>query len=93
MASVRPGITIKQYQDFVRDVYGKPNDLHFDLFDMTSNVERFAMRALKGIRKRDRERTRFNLLISLSRFMSTLNRLHINLEDDLFRRFPYLCSY
>jgi NTP pyrophosphatase (non-canonical NTP hydrolase) len=93
MASVSPDVSIKHFQDFVNEVYGRPNDLHYDLMDMLSNIERFAMRGLKGIRKNDMKRARFNLLISLSWFTSTLNRLHINLEDILFRRFPYLCSY
>jgi len=34
-----------------------------------------------------------NLLLSLSWFTSIMNRLHINLEDEVWNRFPYLCSY
>lgn len=93
MPSVSPDTTIREYQDFVREVYGKPNDLHFDLHDMMNNVQRFAMRGLKGIRKGDAEKTRANLIISMSWFISTLNRLHIDAEDALWKRFPYLCSY
>lgn len=93
MARVRPDTTIGEYQDFVREVYGRPNDLHFDLHDMLNNTQRFAMRGLKGIRKNDPEKTRINLIISLSWFVSTLNRLHIEVEDVLWRRFPHLCSY
>lgn len=93
MASVSRDTTIREYQDFVRHVYGKPNDMHFDLFDMVSNVQRFAMRGLKGIRMGDREKTRKNLLISLSWFISTMNRLHIDIEDAVWNRYPYLCSY
>jgi NTP pyrophosphatase (non-canonical NTP hydrolase) len=60
---------------------------------MFSNVERFAMRGLKGIRKGDYEKTKINLLIATSWFTSVLNRLQINLDDVLWRRFPYACSY
>lgn len=60
---------------------------------MLSNVERFTMRSLKGIRKNNQNKTRFNLLIALSWFMSTLNRLHIELDESVWKRFPYLCSY
>ena len=93
MPSMKRDGTIRDLQEFTRQVYGKPNDLHFDLFAMLSNVERFAMRALKGIRKADREKTRKNLIISMSWFMSTLNRLHIDLEEEVWKRFPHLCSY
>ena len=93
MPSVRPDITIREYQDFVREVYGKPNDLHFDLHDMLNNVQRFAMRGLKGIRQGKPDKIRANILISMSWFVSTINRLHINIEDALWKRYPYLCSY
>lgn len=93
MASVKPDTTIKEYQDFVKEVYGLHNDRNFSLGDMISNVERFAMRALKGIRKDDKEKTKINLLISNSWFFSMTNQLHIDLEDAVWKRFPYLCSY
>ncbi len=93
MPGIVPGSTVRQYQDFIMEVYGRPNDRHFDLWDMMSNVERFAMRALKGIRKGDKEKTRINILISMSWFTSLMNRLHIDIEDAVWNRFPYLCSY
>lgn len=51
------------------------------------------MRGLKGIRKGDHEKTKLNLLIALSWFMSTMNQLSIDIEDEVWNRFPYLCSY
>lgn len=93
MPRVNLDTTIWEYQNFVKVVYGKPNDLHYDLSDMLNNIQRFAMRALKGVRKGDSEKTRTNLMISLSWFMSTMNRFHINLEEVVWKRFPYLCSY
>ncbi|MBI2584231.1 MAG: hypothetical protein HYW25_06175 [Candidatus Aenigmarchaeota archaeon] len=85
--------TIKECQNFIEEVYGFHNDRHFSLWDMISNVERFAMRGLKGIRKNDREKARLNLLISLSWFLSVMNRLHIDLDEEVWNRFPHLCSY
>jgi NTP pyrophosphatase (non-canonical NTP hydrolase) len=93
MASITPSTTIKQYREFTDYVYGIPNQRDFELSDMLSNIERFAMRSLKGIRKNDLERTKYNLLIALSWFVSALNRLHIDLELIVWNRFPYLCSY
>lgn len=93
MPSVSKDTTIKQYQNFVSTVYGRSNERHFSLWDMHTNMERFAMRALKGIRKNELEKTKLNLLISLSWFISTLNRLHIDLEAEIWKKFPYMCSY
>ncbi|XOB42136.1 MAG: MazG-like family protein [Candidatus Nealsonbacteria bacterium] len=93
MASVKQNTTIKEYQSFVKEVYGLSNDRYFSLWNMVSNVERFMMRGLKGIRKNDKEKTKINLLIAFSWFMSTMNQLHIDIENQTWKRFPYLCSY
>lgn len=93
MPSVSQNTTIGEYQNFVNGVYGKSNERYFELGDMLTNIQRFSMRALRGIRKGDPTKTRLNLLISTSWFMSTLNKLHINLEDEVWKRFPHLCSY
>ncbi len=93
MASVKPNTTVNEYQVFVKEVYGLSNDRYFSTQDMLANVERFMMRSLKGIRKNDKEKTKLNLLISFSWFMSMMNQFHINIEDEVWKRFPYLCSY
>lgn len=93
MSSVKPDTTIKEYQDFVKQVYGLPNDRHFGVSEMLANIQRFAMWGIKGIRKNDREKTKLNLIISLSWFMSVMNQLHIDLENEVWKRFPYVCSY
>lgn len=93
MASVQLNTTIREYQTFVKEVYGLSNDRYFSTQDMLTNVERFVTRGLKGIRMGDKEKTKINLLISISWFMSMMNQLHINIENEVWKRFPYLCSY
>jgi NTP pyrophosphatase (non-canonical NTP hydrolase) len=85
--------TMLEFQKTVQRIYGVPNDRQYSIWDLASNCERFAMRALKGIRKKDREKLRKNLLISMSWFVSIMNRMHIDLEDAVWRRFPHACSY
>lgn len=85
--------SLSEFQAFVKDVYGLPNDRSYSLESLLTQQQRFSMRALKGIRKRDKEKIKFNLLISLSWFMSIANRLHIDVEDCVWKRFPMLCSY
>ena len=93
MASIKQDTTIREYQNFVKEVYGLSNDRYFGLWDMIINMERFMMRGLKGIRKNNKEKTKVNLLISFSWFMSIMNQLHIDIENEVWKRFPYLCSY
>src|SRR4030042_4723871 len=93
MPSVKPNSTISEYQDFVQQVYGLHNMRNYSVGNLLTNTQRFAMRGLKGIRKKDREKTKINLLLSLSWLMSIMNQLHINIEDEIWNRFPYLCSY
>jgi NTP pyrophosphatase (non-canonical NTP hydrolase) len=93
MPVIKPNVSISQYQNFIREVYGLSNDRQFGVGEMVSNIERFLMRGLKGIRKNDPEKTKFNLLISFSWFMSLMNQLHIGIEEELWKRFPCVCSY
>lgn len=93
MATVLPDASIEQFQLFVKEVYEIPNNRHFELGEMLNNMQRFGMRGLKGIRKGDLERTKKNMIISFSFFMSILNRLRINVEEEIWQRFPYVCSY
>lgn len=93
MASIQRSTSINQYQDFVGEVYGLNNDRYFNVGDMLTQIQRFAMRGLKGIRKDDKDKIKTNLLVSLSWFMSLANQLHIKTEEEIWKRFPYLCSY
>ncbi len=93
MASIKKDSTIREYQNFTNDVYGLNNDRYFSREDMLIQIQRFIMRALKGIRKDDQEKVKTNLLIAFSWFTSLINQWHLNLEDEIWQRFPYLCSY
>jgi len=93
MAFVKKDTTIKEYQNFIKEVYGLSNERYFSLEDMVINIERFIMKGLKGIRKGDKEKIKINLLIANSWFTSVMNQLHIDLENEVWKRFPYLCSY
>ena len=86
-----------ELQRVVRSVYGLPNDRYFDLADMATNVGRFTMRAIKAVRKgkssEHLDRCSRNLGIGVSWFCSAANRLHIDIDDALWSRFPYACPY
>lgn len=61
-------------------IYGAPNSRSYSTEDLLSQEQRFAVRALKGIRKGDTEKIRINLLISLSWLMSLVNRFGIDVD-------------
>ncbi len=93
MASVKKDTTINEYRNFVKEVFGSVNIKDYGLWDILTNMERFIMRALKGIRKKDKNKIKINLLITLSWFMSIMNQFQIDIENEIWKRFPYLCSY
>ncbi len=85
--------TMADLQAFVAAVYATPDDRIYSLWDLPVQEERFAMRALKGIRQGNMQKLNHNLLIALSWLMSIANRLHIDADEETWRRFPYRCSY
>ncbi|MEK7515758.1 MAG: hypothetical protein AAB555_02410 [Patescibacteria group bacterium] len=93
MASLKKTGTIRDLQDFIAAIYSLPDDRLYSIWDILTHQQRFAMRALKGIRKNNKEKLKNNLLISLSWLMAVANRLHIDVEDEVWARFPKRCSY
>ncbi|MBN2585225.1 hypothetical protein JXA59_01060 [Patescibacteria group bacterium] len=85
--------SIADYQQLMRDIYDLPGDRNFSMSDILAQQQRFTMRALKGIRKGDMQQLRLNLLDAFSWSMTVVNRLHFNIEDVIWCRFPYQCSY
>lgn len=77
----------------MKKTYSVPDDRFYSLGDLLINQERFAMRALKGIRKNDKTRLKNNLAIAFSWMMTIGNRLHVDIEKVTYLRFPYSCSY
>ena len=89
----RENESIADYQEMMSAVYSIPDDRAFSISDLLSHQARFTMRALKGIRKGDMKKLKNNLVVSLSWVATISNRLHIDMQAALWRRFPHLCSY
>ena len=75
------------------DMYGLPDDQLYSIFDLLTQMQRFTMRTLKGIRKDNKEKLEKNLLVSFAWLMAIANRMHIDVENEVWKRFPALCSY
>jgi NTP pyrophosphatase (non-canonical NTP hydrolase) len=93
MASFRKNGTLQDFQKFIFAVYALPDDRLYSIEDLLMQEQRFSMRALKGIRKGNHEKIRVNMLIAFSWLMAIANRLHIDIEEELWKRFPMRCSY
>ena len=93
MASFRKNQSLQDLQGIIGQIYNLPNDRDYSLPDLLTQQQRFSMRALKGIRKGDSRKIQNNLLISISWLMSIANRLHIDVENEVWQRFPGVCSY
>lgn len=93
MASFTKDGSLADFQRFIQEVYGLPDDRLFSVSDLISNQERFTMRALKGIRKGDFKKLKLNLMVATSWLMALANRFHIDLENIVWNRFPMICSY
>lgn len=93
MSSMPKNPSFGDLQKFNNEVYGLPNDRNYSVADLLVQLQRFSMRALKGIRKNNKSKIELNLLISLSWLMSITGRLHINIDEILWKRFPNCCSY
>lgn len=85
--------SIRKFQQFIQDVYSIPDDRLYSIWDLLVQQQRFTMRALKGIRKGNIEKATYNILVSFSWLMAITNRLHIDMENEVWARFPMLCSY
>ncbi|OGY21297.1 MAG: hypothetical protein A2126_02450 [Candidatus Woykebacteria bacterium GWB1_45_5] len=93
MVKILPSASLNEAQEAIQKIYGLPDDRLYSVWDLLSNQQRFAMRALKGIRQGDKRKVKLNLIISFCWILAIMNRLHINLEESVWQRFPYRCSY
>jgi len=91
--SFKNGENLEAFQKFIEKVYALPDDRLYSIWDILVQEQRFAMRALKGIRKGNIDKLKNNLLICFAWLMAIANRLHINVENETWKRFPYACSY
>jgi NTP pyrophosphatase (non-canonical NTP hydrolase) len=88
-----PKGSLGDFRELMQNIYGVHDDRFYSMWDLMSNLERYTMRALKGIRKNDTQKLTHNLLISISWAMAIANRLHISVDGRLWERFPFHCSY
>ncbi len=81
-------------------VYREVNDRHYSAEKMFARLHRHITHILKAVRKHEWEKREeayenimYHLCMAFSWSLAMLNRYHINLSDDMWRRFPGVCPY
>jgi len=93
MSSFTKEGSLADFQQLIDNLYRTVDDQLFSLFQLISITSRFTMRVVKGVRKDDREMVVSNLTRAFSWLMTLANRLHIDVSDVMWKRFPGVCSY
>src|SRR3989344_2115503 len=85
--------SLRDFQRLVKSIYTRSGDRLFSVSDLVAQRSRFTMRALKGIRKGDKDKLKRNLAIAFLWGMAVPNRYELDIEDLVWKRFPQRCSY
>jgi len=74
----------------VDKIYGVQDDRLYDLEDHFYYERKFLLRYTQSAKK---EYKMQNLVISLAWFLGAMKRFHIDLDKELFKRYPYKCPF
>ncbi len=80
-------------QGINKEIYEVQNDRNFETSRMVSRLHRYVTLLLKAVRKDKLQSAGYHLAMSLSWSLALANRFHINLEWELWNRFPAVCPY
>ena len=90
----RKPITVSDFQQFNRDMYGKKNDLHFaDPRDILIKMIRYWGHTTKGIRKNRTQIILHDSAMMVSWSFALANHYHVDIEQGLWKYFPGVCPY
>lgn len=73
------------------EIYGIPNDRRFSVQDLLYYIQKYLFLYLNSSQKKNSKKTTQNLAIAFSWFLALINRYHIDLEHQVWKRFPYKC--
>ena len=80
-------------QGLNHQIYCIQNDRNYSASKMVSRIHRYTTRILKAVRKNKTEGFDYYLAMAFSWSMALGNRLHINIDEELWTRFPGVCPY
>jgi NTP pyrophosphatase (non-canonical NTP hydrolase) len=86
-------LSLSGFQGFNSKIYLIQNDQNFETADMVSRMHRYITQVLKAVRKGKTDNVGFWLSLAFSWSLALANRLHIDLEENMWQRFPGRCPY
>lgn len=90
---IEADITLEALQEFNKKMYAAVDDRNYNNTDLLSYVLRHITQILKSVRKRKFTDTKYHLCSALSWSLAVANRMHIDLSDEIWQRFPGVCPY
>ena len=86
-------LTPTGFQELNRRIYLQQNDRNYPTTYMVSRLHRYATRILKAVRKDDVGKTPYHLSMAFSWSTALANRYHVDLGEEMWKRFPGVCPY
>jgi NTP pyrophosphatase (non-canonical NTP hydrolase) len=86
-------LSLSGFQGLNGKIYLVQNDQNFETADMVSRMHRYITQVLKAVRKGKTENIGFWLSMAFSWSLALANRLHIGLDEEMWKRFPGRCPY
>lgn len=85
--------SLRRFQKRNDDLYLVANGRNYGPPEMLEKVLRHVTYVLKSVRKRRHEKIEYHLCMALSWSLGILNRFHVDLSKEMWKRFPGLCPY
>jgi NTP pyrophosphatase (non-canonical NTP hydrolase) len=85
--------SLRSFQALNRDLYLVTNDRNYGPREMFSRVHRHVTHVLKLVRKRRYEAIQYHLCMAMSWTMGLMNRFHVDISNEMWKRFPGICPY
>lgn len=85
--------SLAEFQANNSNIYQVTNDRNYSREEMFSRLHRHITHVLKAVRKEEHDPVMYHLCMALSWALAMLNRFHIDLKDDMWKRFPGICPY
>lgn len=84
---------IADLQKTNHDIYGLVNDRNYPTEHLLACLHRHVTQVLKAVRKNKLEDLSYHLCMAVSYSCAIANRLHVDLEDQIWNCFPGYCPY
>ncbi len=86
-------MSLANFQKLNAQIYLVQNDQNFETSAMVSRMHRYVTQILKAVRKEKTENAGYWISMGFSWSLALANRLHINLDEEMWKRFPGVCPY